>query len=144
MEVSHFKSRKQRAAKQDVLNSLQDNSVMVVMEGAMKFLQIKYWEKESEWFSKRGINWHVSCVISRNTADNSFQVQSYVHLFDSCAQGWYTVCAILEHLLTIIKENKPEVNQAFLRSDGAGCYLNNNLIAAVHDLGVWVGVKVMR
>ena len=117
---------------------------MVVMDWAMKFLQIKYREKQSEWFGKGGINWHVSCVISRNTADDSLQVQSYVHLFDSCAQDWYTVYSILEHLLAIIKENKPEVNQAFLRSDGAGCYHNNNLIAAVHDLGVRVGVKAMR
>ena len=142
---SHIlRAENQERAKQDVLKSLQDNSVMVVMDWAMKFLQIKYREKQSEWFGKRGINWHVSCVISRNTADDSLQVQSYVHLFDSCAQDWYTVYSILEHLLAIIKENKPEVNQAFLRSDGAGCYHNNNLIAAVHDLGVRVGVKAMR
>ena len=141
---SHIlRAENQERAKQDVLKSLQDNSVMVVMDWAMKFLQLKYREKQSEWFGKRGINWHVSCVISKNTADDSLQVQSYVHLFDSCAQDWYTVCAILGHLLTIIRENKPEVNQAFLHSDGAGCYHNNNLIAALHDLGVRVGVKVM-
>ena len=116
---------------------------MLVMDWAMKFLQIKYREKQSEWFCKRGTNWHASCIISRNIAGDSLQVQSYVHLFDSCAQDWYTVCAILEHL-TIIKKNKPQVNQAFLHSDGAGCYHNNNVIAAVHDLDVRVGVKVMR
>ncbi|CAH3183281.1 unnamed protein product [Porites evermanni] len=62
---------------------------------------------------------------------------------EACRADWYTVCAILEHL-TIIKKNKPQVNQAFLHSDGAGCYHNNNVIAAVHDLGVRVRVKVMR
>ena len=71
------------------------------------------------------MNWHFSCVISQNAADNSLQVESYVHLFDSCAQDWHTVCTILEHLLKIIKENKPEVNQVFLRLDGAGSYHNN-------------------
>ena len=117
---------------------------MVVMDRAMKFLQIKYRQKQSDWLDKGGINWHVSCIISRNIAEDSLKVQSYVHLFDSCAQEWYTVCAILDHLPTIIKENQPEVNQAFVRSDGAGCYRNNHLIAAVHDLGVRAGVKVMR
>ena len=107
------------------------------MDWAMKFLQMKYLEKQSEWFGKRGINWHVSCGISRNAADDSLQIQSYVHLFDSCAQDWNTVCALLEHLLKI-------VNQVFLRSDGAGCYHNNNLIAAAYDIGVRVVVKVMR
>ena len=140
---SHIlRAENQERAKQNVLKSLQNNSIMVVMDWARKFLQIKYREKQSAWLGKRGINWHVRCVISGNTADDGLQVQSYVHLFDSCARDWYTVCAILEDLLTIIKENKPEVNQAFMRSDGAVCYHNNNLIAAVHDLGVRVGVKV--
>ena len=71
------------------------------------------------------MNWHFSCVISQNAADNSLQVESYVHLFNSCGQDWHTVCTILEHLLKIIKENKPEVNQVFLRLDGAGSYHNN-------------------
>lgn len=114
------------------------------MDWAMKFLQLKYREKQSEWFGKRGINWHVSCVIKRNAADNGLEIATYVHLFDSCSQDWYTVCAILEHLLNIIKGNKPHVNQIFLRSDGAGCYHNNNLIAAVFAVIVQVGIKVMR
>lgn len=114
------------------------------MDWAMKFLQLKYREKQSEWFGKRGINWHVSCVIKRNAADNGLEIATYVHLFDSCSQDWYTVCAILEHLLNIIKGNKPHVTQIFLGSDGAGCYHNNNLIAAVFAVIVQVGIKVMR
>ena len=142
---SHIiRAENQERAKQNVLSSLQVNSVLIVMDWAMKFLQMKYREKQSEWFGKRGINWHVSCVISRNAADDSLQIQSYVHLFDSCAQDWNTVCALLEHLLKIVKANMPSVNQVFLRSDGAGCYHNNNLIAAAYDIGVRVGVKVMR
>ena len=131
---SHIlRAENQERAKQNVLSSLQDNSVMVLMDWAMKFLQLKYREKQSEWFGKRGMNWRVSCVISQNAADNSL----HIHLFDSCLQDWHTVCAILEHLLKISEENKPEVNQVFLRSDGAGCYHNNNLIAATHDIGHW-------
>lgn len=142
---SHIiRAENQERAKQSVLNSLQCNSALVVMDWAMKFLQLKYREKQSEWFGKRGINWHVSCVITRNATDNGLEIATYVHLFDSCSQDWYTVWAILEHLLNIIKENKPRVNQIFLRSDGAGCYHNNNLIAATFDVGVRVGIKVMR
>ena len=85
-----------------------------------------------------------SCVITRNATDNGLEIATYVHLFDSCSQDWYTVCAILEHLLNTIKGNKPHVNQIFLRSDSAGCYHNNNLIAAAFDVCVRVGIKVMR
>ena len=142
---SHIiRAENQDRAKQNMLSSLQSNSVLIVMDWAMKFLQLKYREKQSEWFGKRGINWHVSCVITRNAAGDGLEIASYVHLFDSCAQDWYTVCAMLEHLLKIIKANTPSVSQVFLRSDGAGCYHNNNLIAAAFDIGVRVGIKVMR
>ena len=36
------------------------------------------------------------------------------------------------------------MSTAFLRSDEAGCYHNNELIAAVCDIGNRVGVKVVR
>ena len=101
-------------------------------------------EKQSEWFGKRGINWHVSSVITRNAEDNGLEIMSYVHLFESCAQDWYTVCAILENLLGNIRQIKPTVNEVFLRSDGAGCCHNNNLIAAASNVGTSVGIKVIR
>ncbi|KAL9970520.1 hypothetical protein ACROYT_G022908 [Oculina patagonica] len=49
----------------------------------------------------------------------------------------------MKHLLRTIKGNKPNVSEVFLRSDEAGCYHNNNLIAAALDVGEEVGIKVM-
>lgn len=49
----------QDKAKQDVMRNLNDSSALVVMDWAMKFLQMKYREKQSDWFAKRGISWHV-------------------------------------------------------------------------------------
>ena len=77
-------------------------------------------------------------------------------LKQSCSYQHQMRCSECEHLkVTLqsiaekidspsIKEKKPEVNQVSLRSDGAGCYHNNNLIAATYDIGVRVGVKVIR
>ena len=140
----HIRAENQERAKQNVLNSLKTNSALVLMDWALKFRQLNYREKHSEWFGKRGINWHVSCVITRNAENNNLEIASFVHLFDSCAQDWFAVCAILEHLLGIIKENEASINQVLLRSDGSGCYHNNNRIAAVYDVGSRVGIKVMR
>ena len=55
----------------------------------MKLIQLKYREKQSEWFRKRGINWHVSSVITSKAEDNGLEIMSYVHLFESCAQDSY-------------------------------------------------------
>lgn len=33
---------------------------------AMKFFQIRFREKQSDWYGKRGLSWHVSSVLSRD------------------------------------------------------------------------------
>ena len=52
--------------------------------------------------------------------------------------------SILENLFQNIKINFPNVKHAFLRSDEAGCYHCNHLIAAVKDIGDRVGITVAR
>ncbi|KAL9960337.1 hypothetical protein ACROYT_G033784 [Oculina patagonica] len=130
-----LRAENQDQAKQDALRSLPNDSILVLMDWAMKFNQMKYREKRSEWYGKRGMSWHVSCVISKPAEGQDQEIVSYVHLLDSYAQDWYAVCAILTHLLTTVKAERPYVNTAYIRSDGAGCYHNNNLIAAVSDIG---------
>ena len=93
----------QDRAKQDALSSLQSDSILVLMDCPMKFNQIKYREKQSEWYGKRGLSWHVSCIISKPAESTDLEIVSYVHLLDSCAQDWYSVCAMLTHLLTTVK-----------------------------------------
>ena len=114
------------------------------MDWANKFIQLKYREKQSKWFGKRGINWHVSSVITRNADDNGLEIMSCIYLLESCAQDWYAVFAILENLLGNIKQIKPTVNEVFLQSEGTGYYHNNNLIAAASNVGTRVGIKVTR
>ena len=64
----------------------------------MKFLQMKYREKQSEWFAKRGLRWHISSVISKDQETQKAKVLSYAHLLYSCCQHWYAVVSILKNL----------------------------------------------
>ena len=134
----------QDKAKQDVMRNLNDSSALVVMDWAMKFLQMKYREKQSDWFAKRGISWHVSTVIFKQDASSDVEVQTYAHLFDYCQQDWFAVCSIFENLLKNILASKPLINSVFLRSDEAGCYHNNALIASLKDVEQRLGVQVKR
>ena len=81
-----LRSVNQEKAKQDVMRNLNrdESSALVVMDWAMKFLQIKYREKQSDWFAKRGISWHVSTVIFKQDTSSDVEVQTYAHLFDNC------------------------------------------------------------
>ena len=121
------------------------NSALVVMDWAMKFLQLRYHEKQSDWYGKRGLSWHISTVISSDPDKaGSLELKSYAHLFNTCQQDWFAVCSIIENTLEVIKIQKPHVTQVYLRSDKAGCYHNNSLIAVAKDLGQEVGVAVCR
>ena len=91
----------------------------------MKFLQIKFREKQSEWFGKRGLSWHFSTPITKNVDSEKIELKSYAHIFDSCQQDWYAVCSIIENTLEVVKKVHPQITQVNLRSDEAGCYHNN-------------------
>ena len=108
----------------------------------MKFTQPKFHEKQSEGIGRRGIDWHISCVISRK--DNRLEVTSYAHLFNSCTQDWFSVLSIIENLMSLIIQSNLGITKAYRRSDEAGCYHNSSLIASLRDIGDRQGIKIVR
>lgn len=82
-----LRSCNQEAAKQKVLSSLDKNSALIIIDWAMKFLQLRHREKQSDWYGKKGISLHVSSVITKNdeTAkikSKTRQLSLNVHTFD--------------------------------------------------------------
>ena len=102
----------QEKAKQNIIASLDDSSVLVVMDWAMKFIQMQFREKQSEWFGKRGLSWHISSVISKTSETKTVNVTSYVHLLNECNQEWFSVASLIEDLLRVVKTSSPSVNQS--------------------------------
>ena len=114
------------------------------MDWAMKFQQLRYREKQSDWCAKRGLSWHISTVISKDAKKDSLELQSYAYLLDTCHQDWFEVSSIIENTLKVIKTHKTHVTQVYRRSDEAGCYHNNAVIAAAKDIGQRVGIAICR
>ena len=54
------------------------------------------------------------------------------------------VLSIIENLLHTVKAVRPSITEAYLRSDEAGCYHNNFLIAALKDVGQRAGINIRR
>ena len=65
-------------AKQDALRHMDTSEAIIVM----KFQQLRFREKQSEWFGKRGLSWRISSVISKATNKKDVEVESFAHLFD--------------------------------------------------------------
>lgn len=139
-----LRSANQELAKQHTLRDMDNSSILLVMDWAMKFVQLRYREKQSQWFGKRGLSWHISSVVSKSSDSQELSVTSYAHLFDACSQDWFAVTSIVEDLLIHIKSKSPNIKNVYLRSDEAGCYHNNLLIAAIKDIGDRAGIQIKR
>ena len=137
-----LRSVNQEDAKQDTLGKLNGGSCVIVMDWAMKFLPHHYREQMSKFFGKFGQSWHISAVITKSTAEK-FQVECFVHLFNTCTQNGFAVASIIEHLKTL-KEEYPIFKQAFLCSDNDGCYKNGALLLSLPEISVRSGIKILR
>ena len=80
-------------AKQNILANLDRGSMLMIMDWAMKFQPMKSREQMDDFFGKRGRSWHVTCVIKGgdDKGDQSFEVETFVHLLDACVQDWFSV-----------------------------------------------------
>ena len=114
MWKAHLLRAMNQEAKQHSLSQLDDKTCFIIMDWAMKFLPHHYREQMRDFFGKRGRSWHISAVI---TKAQKVEVECFVHIFNTCSQNSYTVASMLEHLLCTIKQEQPQISQAFfLRS----------------------------
>ena len=111
----------------------------------MKFLPMKFRERVDDFYGRRGRSWHVTCSIKRASEDEDrVEVDTFVHIFDSCTQDWFSVASIVEHVLSVIKMEDPSITKFFLRSDNAGCYHNTELLLSLKAMGERHGVEFKR
>ncbi|CAB4024849.1 Hypothetical predicted protein [Paramuricea clavata] len=96
----------------------------------------------SEFFGKRRLSWHASAVVTMNAGN--YEVECFVHIFNSCTQNNYTIASIFEHLFHSIKAEYPLINIAYIRSDNAGCYHNGPLLLCLPEIGKTTGITVAR
>lgn len=132
----------QEEAKQDALSKLDHETCLIIADWAMKFLPLKYRENMSQFFGKRGRSWHVSAVVTKQ--NENYEVECFVHIFNSCTQNNYAVASIYEHLFHTIRVEYPLINKAYLRSDNAACYHNGPLLLSLPEIGKRTGVTPIR
>lgn len=111
--------------KHKVLNELKEDEVYVHMDFAMKFLPMRHREKQEEWFGKKGLSWHVTCLVFKEK--NDLKVVTLAHLFESVSQDVNCVIGIVDSVFEFIKNNFQHISKVYLRCDNAGYYHNQNL-----------------
>lgn len=140
-KAHQLRSFQQDKARTDVLELLDESTVLITDDWAMKYLPQKYRETQADWFAKRGISWHISVVVRK--VQGVLQHQAFVHIVKNTNQDNATIVQIVRHKSELKKEN-PEIKSAYLRQDNAGCYHNALVIAAYRLMEKETGIKVQR
>ena len=132
----------QDQARIDVLELLDDDTILVINDWAMKFIPQKYRESQADWYGKRGISWHISVVYYR--IDKVIHWQAFINVIESCTQDSYAVVSIIQDVLATVKREYPQINKAYFRQDNAGCYHSAYTILACPAIAKSVGIKIVR
>jgi len=97
-------------ARKQVLELLDNKSVFLVADWAMKWLPTRYRESQRDFFGKRGLPWHVTYAIrlSPKSSSNSsssgtplLEHQTFCHVFDNAKQDGPTVASILSNVIDL-------------------------------------------
>lgn len=116
----------QDTARTDIIDSLQEDSVLITQDFAMKFLPTQYRETQADFFGKRGISWHLTVCQSKQRGE--LVAQTFVHMIESGLLDSHTVVTVMEHVLKTLKQEHSELTRAVYRQDKAGCYHCANTI----------------
>lgn len=117
----------QDKARLDVIDNLTEEDVFLTQDFAMKFMPIKFREAQTDFFGKKGLSWHITVVL-RKTSSGQLESQSFVHILEGGQQDSPSVVPIMTHVLTCLKEQHPEINNAYYRQDCAGSYHSGTTI----------------
>ena len=70
--------------------------------------------------------------------------RTFVHVFEQSSQSSTTITAIVKHVLEELREEMPEVDGVFIRSDNAECYKSSTTIASIPTISSTTGMKILR
>lgn len=127
-----LRSINQDEARLDILDALDDDTVLVTLDWAMKMIPRKYRESQADWFGKKGMSWHISVAVRKK--DGKLQTLSLIHIFQRSNQDSFYVLAIIDDVLSKLKSAIPGLKNVNFREDNAGCYHSAATILGVQQL----------
>ena len=126
----------------EILEKLDESSVLLVQDWAMKYLPRKYRESQTDWFGKRGIPWHVTVATRR--VGEEMEMLTFVRIFQACSQDSCAVLAIMADVVRQLKNTMPELKSVYYRQDNAGCYNCGGTIVCAKVIGAQFEVTINR
>ena len=127
-----IRAKNQDKARHHTIASMDEGQVLVIADWAMKYLPRKFREGQTDWFAKRGVNWHIT--YSAFKEGESMRNLTHVHIFDSpVPQDSTTTAAVLVDVIKDLGVRLPSMKSVSLWSDNAGCYKSTLTLATLHQ-----------
>ena len=110
---SHLlRSVNQDGARVQLLEAIDESSVLIFQDWAIKYLPRKYRESQTDWFGKRGIPWHLTVATRRE--EGELQMLTFAHIFKSCSQDSCTVLAVMADVIRQLKIAMPSLRPSVI------------------------------
>ena len=117
----------------DSFDKMDDTSVLVTLDWAMKFIPRRYRESQADWFGNRvWISWHVS--VATRKIDGNLQNPTVVHVFDKSNQDSMYVIAVIDDVIFRLKRAMPELKSVNFRQDNPASYHSSATMIGVQSL----------
>ena len=133
----------QDEARIEAIDALDENSVLLVQDWAMRFLPREFRENQSDWFAKRGMSWYIT-VATRRAENHELQMMTFVHVYQTCNQDNCAVLSIMKDVIGKLKSLVPQLKTVFYIQDNAGYYHCVDTIVGASFTGCSSGVTVKR
>ncbi|VDI67385.1 Hypothetical predicted protein [Mytilus galloprovincialis] len=130
-----MRSRNQEDARLDLVRDLKNGQVLVTCDWAMKMLPRKYREGQTDWFAKRGMNWHIAVSVFKE--QGCIKNFTHVHIFSAqISQDSPITSSLIKDTVADLHTLIPDIQEIHIYSDNAGCYKNTLMMASLRrDVG---------
>ena len=120
----------QNKAKVGVMEKTDDSSILCLKDWSQKVPPLTFKEPQRDYSGKKGMSQHVDVIYSKK--DNKVIKNVYFTLLQRCDQNLNQTLAVIELVAKEIKKDLPDVHNAFMKSDNAGCYSGNGALEGEH------------
>ena len=105
------------------LDSMSENTQLIVVDWAMKWLALYAREQQSAFYAKAGLNWHQVCII-----DNQGNTNGMVQLLPEAKQTSWQAFNLFVQAVNELKNKDASVTRVIGQSDNVGCYHSLDLM----------------
>ena len=121
-----MRTKQQEQARKDLMANLEEHQFYAIGDFAQKWLPQSARETQEEYFGKKGVSWHVCCIIFMS--GGKLMKETFVCTMDNGAQYSSDAINCMFASVSKFKGRHPDKTECVVKTDNAGCYHSSSFI----------------